>query len=440
MNKFSKSVIWVSFAALGVVGCGGGGGAGSTAPVGTNSTVGVLSGFGSVFVNGVEFDTSGASISVDGSSASENELQVGMIVSVIGNSSGATGTASSISTSDELEGLVESNSIVTGTDTGTMMIMGQLVTITDTTVFESKVAGITTFSEVVAGNIVELHGYSDGNGSIVATRLEVKAADMSSYNGTIELKGIVSNLGTDATTNTSVFDIGGMTVDYSTVPADLSDLPNGVIADGLFVEVKSSQGVDATSGYLVADKVELEDDESASDSGDDGEEMEVKGAITTSINGARMFSIGMQVVLVTDNTKFEDVSESGLTSGVMVEVEGTVNSNGELVASDIEAKEGSSSGGSSPTLKIKSTIATITPVGTSPNSGSITLSDSSSTVIQITNSTIMEDDYDGNGSVTPVHNFNLSNLANGDYVEIKYYVDSATGNNIALKLERDDNS
>jgi len=431
MNKFSKSVIWVSFAALGVVGCGGGGGGGLAAGVGKSGTVGVLSGFGSVFVNGVEFETSGASISVDGSPATEDDLQVGMIVSVIGSSSGASGSATSISTSDELEGLVQSNSIATGSDTGTMMIMGQLVTITDLTVFESDEPTITTFSEVAIGNIVELHGYSDGSGSIVATRLEVKALDLASYGGEIELKGVVSNHDPD----TSLFDIGGMTVDYGSVPADLSDLPNGAVTNDLFVEVKSTAGLDA-SGFLIASKVELEDDES-SDSDDDGDEFEIKGTITSGIDATRRFSIGMQVVLVTDNTEFEDVDESGLVSGVMVEVEGTVNSNGELVAKEIEAEDGSSSGSSK--MEIKSTIATVAPDGTSPNSGTITLTDASSTVIYITNSTIMEDDYDGNGSVEPVHDFNLSDLAPGDYVEVKYYVDSATGNNVALKLERDDN-
>ncbi len=80
MNKFNKSVIWISFAALGVAACGGDSGGGTATPVGSSSTVGVLTGFGSVFVNGVEFETSGADISVDGTSASENELEVGMVV------------------------------------------------------------------------------------------------------------------------------------------------------------------------------------------------------------------------------------------------------------------------------------------------------------------------------------------------------------------------
>lgn len=436
MNKFSKSVIWMSFAAMGMVACGGGGGGGTTGTtVKSSSTVGVLTGFGSVFVNGVEFETTGADISVDGQSASENELEVGMVVKVSGSSSGSTGNASSISTSDELEGLVDSNGITAGQNTGSMMIMGQQVLVTDTTIFESKVAGITTFSEVVTGNIVEVHGYSDGNGNIVATRMEVKAADLAAYmtmhpNG-IELKGIVSNH--DA--NLFIFDIGGMTVDYS--QADLTDLPNGAVDDGLYVEVKSTAGIDSNTGYLIASKVELEDDDSSSDSDDDGEEFEVKGAITADYDSnTGMFSIGMQQVLVTNETEFKDIDENGLLSGAMVEVEGTVNANGELVASEIKAED---SDGMSK-MEIKDTIASISPDGTSPNSGSITLNDANSTVIMITNDTMMKDDDDGNGSMMPVHNFNLSDLHPGDYVEIKYYVDSQSGDNIAIKLERENNS
>ncbi len=436
MKKLNRTVIWASFMALGLGACGGGGGGGDTAPVtSSSSSVGVLTGFGSVFVNGVEYETDNASISVDGKSATEDDLEVGMVVNVTGSSNGASGNAQSISTSDELEGWVDSNSIAAGQTTGTMMIMGQQVQVIDTTVFESEVAGITTFSDVVAGNIVEVHGYSDGNGNIVATRIEVKAADLATYLQShpegVEFKGTITN----HNPNQFLFDIGGMTVDYTN--ADLSDMPNGAISEGLFVEVKSSQGLDPNTGFLLADKVELEDDDSSSDSSDDGDEFEIEGAITTDYDSnTGLFAIGMQQVLVTNETELEDLDLSDLVSGTIVEVEGTINANGELVAEEIEAEDGEDMA----KFEIKSTIATVTPDGVSANSGTVTLSDANSTVIHLTNDTIMEDDYDGNGSVMPVHNFNISHLAPGDYVEIKYYVDSQSGNNIAIKLERDDNS
>ena len=65
---------------------------------GTGISVGTITGFGSVFVNGVEFDTSGASITVDGTPASESDLGIGMVVAVEGafNENGLTGKADRI--------------------------------------------------------------------------------------------------------------------------------------------------------------------------------------------------------------------------------------------------------------------------------------------------------------------------------------------------------
>ena len=68
-------------AGLGLGACGGGGG-GSTAAGGKNVTVGVVTGFGSVYVNGCEYETDSASISVDGQSATEDDLSVGDVVEV----------------------------------------------------------------------------------------------------------------------------------------------------------------------------------------------------------------------------------------------------------------------------------------------------------------------------------------------------------------------
>ena len=161
--------------ALALSACGGGGGSSASAG---STTVGTITGFGSVFVNGVEFETAGANISVDEADAAESNLKVGMVVTVQGqvNPDGSTGTATSIQFSDELEGQVISNSIIAPDTTGVIDIMGQQITITGTTVFESDVTGITTIDQIVAGNIVEVSGTVTGPGSIEATRIEVKAA------------------------------------------------------------------------------------------------------------------------------------------------------------------------------------------------------------------------------------------------------------------------
>ena len=73
----------------------------------TTNTTGVITGFGSVFVNGVKFETSTTEISTDDNdAASESDLQVGMIVTLSGEISedGATGTANSIHYEEQLKG------------------------------------------------------------------------------------------------------------------------------------------------------------------------------------------------------------------------------------------------------------------------------------------------------------------------------------------------
>ena len=95
--------------------CGSSGGSGDTTPVPppsatAKSAVGMITGFGSVYVNGVEYDTNGASYDVDDASASDDSaLAVGMVVKVQGsvNADGRTGSANSVSYDDEVEGLVE---------------------------------------------------------------------------------------------------------------------------------------------------------------------------------------------------------------------------------------------------------------------------------------------------------------------------------------------
>jgi ABC-type phosphate transport system substrate-binding protein len=93
------------------VSCGGeqlaGGGIG-----GTGITTGTVTGFGSVFVNGVEFDTAGASMDIDDVPSTSDGtddasvLGIGMVVTVTGtvNADGVTGTATAISYDEIFEG------------------------------------------------------------------------------------------------------------------------------------------------------------------------------------------------------------------------------------------------------------------------------------------------------------------------------------------------
>ena len=103
----------LAFLLTALAGCGGSGGsdAPGTGPTASNqTTVGQITGFGSIYVNGIEFDTAGASYEVDDAVASgDDALAVGMVVKVEGsvNADGLTGTAFSVSYDDDIEGVVE---------------------------------------------------------------------------------------------------------------------------------------------------------------------------------------------------------------------------------------------------------------------------------------------------------------------------------------------
>jgi hypothetical protein len=422
MNEILK-ITTVSLAIAAVIGltaCGGSGeGSDSTAssPVMSGSTIttGVITGFGSVFVDGVEFETDDSSFSLDdGDDGVENEdgLAVGMVVTVTGtvHADGKTGSARHIEFDDELEGIVNTNS-VGAEGTGTMTVMGQTVIVKTITIFESDVAGIDSIDKVAAGNVVEVSGYSSGDGSVYATRIEVKLAMHAGEE--IEVKGIVSNL------EASRFDIGGLTVDFSSALFDDS-LPNGTLGNGQYVEVKSTAGF-SLDNQLIASEIELQDDGDMELEGDEGDEAELNG-IVTAVSPDTAFEVGGRTVIITMATSFEHGNPGDIMPGVYLEVEGELNAEGELVADEIE-------------LAIEDDIeiqGTVEAVNDPP--GSVTLLGE---IIHVNASTLLIDKQDEAG-LLPEHFFGLDDLNSGDYLEIDAYLDPDSGKLIAVKLERDD--
>ncbi len=398
-SVFRQSIIGLAvISALGLSACGGGGG--NNAMTSGSITSGVITGFGSVFVNGVEYDTSSSNIVVDGIPADESALEVGMVVTLRGtvDANSTTGSALSIEYSDELEGIVQLNNYSVD---GTLKIMGLTIRIDGTTVLESKVAAVSSFDTIQAGNIVEVSGYRLDDNTIQATRVEVKKASHSGEE--IEVKGAISNL--TATT----FQIGTLTIDYSAV----SSLPAGGLSDGLFVEVKSIRGIDTGNGKLIASEIELESKGKYGIDGDEGEEVELSGPIVID-TATSDFSINGTKIVVTADTEYEHGTASSIANGVQAKVEGTLNSNGELVAEEISFKEATE-------IELKATISAI-------GNGTITVM---GITVKVDASTLLKDD-----SSNAVRYFGIDDLAVGDRVEINLYQDDATGDYMAVKLKR----
>lgn len=412
MKKTALSLAILS--ALGLAGCLGGGsndqsGSGTAAKI---RTTGVITGFGSVYVNGVEYMTSAdTTYTLDDSSGDEDGLAVGMIVTIEGsvNEDGTTGTATEVAFSDDVEGPITSVSIAAD-ETGTLSVLGQSVTITADTHFESNDVSVTTLAQLAVGHVVEISGFTSGAGTIVATHVELKKLTLEAGDE-IEVKGTVAGLDTTAKT----FMLGDLTVNYGT--AELSDIPTSGLANGLYVEVKSTDGFNA-SNQLVASKVELEGDGKPGMDAEDGDEVELQGIVTAKTSDTE-FTLNAQSIRITDDTEFEHGDASMIAVDVKLKVEGTMDANGVLIADEIEFHQEAETEVFMPIEAVNATAGTVTMLGQT---------------IYVNTSTVMKDERDEGSS--PVRYFSLSDLVAGDWIEAKLFV--RDGKLIAASLERDD--
>jgi hypothetical protein len=203
---------------------------------------GAITGFGSVYVNGVHYETHGASISRDGIPAAQSELKVGQIVHIKGHVDPRNGhaVANWIRQHNNLEGPITAVDAVTQT----FVVLAHTVKVTADTSFDDDLA---SFADLTVGLQVEVNGMPDAGGNLIATRVEKRRAGET----TLEVVGKVADLDTA----TLRFKLGNLVVDYS--GAQLRDFTRTGIANGLFVEVKGN-ALDA-GGALVATVIELHD-------------------------------------------------------------------------------------------------------------------------------------------------------------------------------------
>lgn len=403
------SALWrgvlLSAAMAGLVSCGGGGGPGLAGGGigGTGVSQGPVTGFGSIFVNGLEIETTGAKIEVDDNpGASQNDLRVGMVVLVEWERD-ASGkyTAKRVKYADDVRGPIGNITLAAAGTGGTFTVLGQTVRVDGLTVF-SGVSGLAALQDE---QVVEVSGLRELNGEIRATRVKISVSSP----GDVKLKGIVSGLAM------GVFQIGPSTV----ISAD--PLP----AVGACVEVKGT----FANNIITATHVEL-DDSCGPGGVAEGKEVDVEGFITDLAAAAGTFKVNGQPVRYDNATRYENGSAGNLQNNVRVEVEGTVSS-GVLVAKKISFKlggdddstgGGGAGGGGSAVSQVTGAV-----IGKTANSVTVSDDAQSGAPIQVTvnNDTLFE-----NG----IHR-DLSNVAINERLKIKFY--EKDGVNIALKIERE---
>ncbi len=301
-----------------------GGGAGSSGGIGgsgfTAVSVGSVSAIGSITVNGVRYETTGAAVTRDdGASFSEADLRRGLVVEVNGqvNADGVNGTATTVTVLTAVQGPVD----LVNEATSSLTVMGQPVAIDDQTLFDDSIDP-NNLNGIDIDDIVEVSGTVDPNGTIRAMRIEAKPGETLR-----KVRGFVNTLSAPA------FTINGLTIDFS------SAFPNDFGASGpppnVFVAVRGTI-LDRGSNTLIAAVV---DDQTRSFADEANVEIEgfitvAAGSLFTLVSGAGTFQFQTDA-----GTTFEGGVAADLAVGIKVEVEGAF-SGGVLIADKVSIRDG----------------------------------------------------------------------------------------------------
>ncbi|SNC65517.1 hypothetical protein SAMN04487881_1300 [Marinobacter sp. es.048] len=324
--------------------CGGAGGGGVDVADGgirgTGSSVGPVSGFGSVFINGVEFSTDdipNREVESNDGITAEVLLSEGMILRVEGEwRDDGTGTADRLSYDDTLRGrvdLVEPDPSGAG-EFVTLSIMGQSVRVDRQTVVRG-----TTFATLLGGSPISDHirvsAWRQADGSYRAGYIQVIDPDPTN----IELEGSVLTVDT----NLNEFTIGTITVQYDEDDVSFgSGLTETDLATATALEVEGT----LAGNLLTAATIDRDDARRFSRSSAD--DIEFTATIDSSYTssgavGTRPgeFTMGSLTVRVTDATELDDsISLVDLAEGLLIQVEGKFLSDTVVEAEEIELRDG----------------------------------------------------------------------------------------------------
>lgn len=332
--------------AFGVISaCGGGGsdlGVADGGIRGTGSSVGPVSGFGSVFVNGVKFSTESIpnqAVDSDDGIAFETDLNKGMILRVEGQwRDDGTGTADRLIYDDSLRGPVD-QIVADPSGAGefiTLTVMGQSVRVDRQTVVRGTTY-TTLLSEAAISDHVRVSAWRQADGSYRAGYIETVPADATD----VELEGTVSAV--DISQNR--FTIGTISVEYDETSVSFgSGLMESDLEAATVLEVEGS----LAGNILTARTIDRDDARRFSQNA--GEDIQLTATIDApySATGTAArpgeFRIGGLTIRVTDATELDDDLEvSDLNEGLLVQVEGEFLSDTVVDAEEIELRDGNAS-------------------------------------------------------------------------------------------------
>jgi Domain of unknown function (DUF5666) len=260
-------------------------------------------------VGGRPYSTSHAIIQIDGHAGTQGQIHKGDVVSLLASNpaDGTAASASQVAVNGSIQGKVSS----VDAPSATLFVLGQTVRVTSQTVLGSAMKA-TGLSALQSGTAVEVGGFADSAGELVATRIDTKGKSSVS-----RVVGAIRSL--DTTQHT--FYVNALKIDYGSAEVDTP------LTDSAAVSV---QGVKfSVDGALVANQVRS----AAPGPGLPGSNGRIQGLITNFPSSA-YFEVNGQRVLV--NTQTTLALPIPLALDVAVEVAGTFDTSGVLVAESVQ--------------------------------------------------------------------------------------------------------
>jgi hypothetical protein len=219
----------------------------------------------------------------------------------------------------ELNGVVES--LPSSGLIGEWRVSGQIVRVDAATIINQELGS------VVVGTTVEVKGFSQTDGSIKATRIEVKSQPGGSTGSFIEFYGLIESLPANGLIGD--WRVGGwlVNVDSST----RIDQEKGPAVVGARVEVK---GRTRSDNSIAASEIEVK----LSSSGGSGESVEMHGILESLPSSGLIgdWRVSGQVIHVTTSTKIK--RRNRIVIGGRVEVKGQTQPDGSIIATKVKGE------------------------------------------------------------------------------------------------------
>jgi len=273
------------------------------------SSFGAITEQASVAINGVRYNTSAATVTMNGEPAFPADLKLGHTIALRGtlDSDGKSGSASHIEYQAAVLGPVDAVDL----SRQRAIVLGQTVLTNADTTYDPRIA-TGDLDGVAIGSRMQISGLLNADGQIVATRVEPVPATAA-----LQVSGRVSDLDL----GNRLFTLDRLTVDYGSLL--MLDLPGGMPAEGEPLIARGSMA----NGVFVAQSITGLPDPGFSTA---DRRAQASGWITR-FDAAADFEVDGHRVYASPATVFVNGTSADLDTNVMVTIDGRVSSDGQRI-------------------------------------------------------------------------------------------------------------